>query len=50
MSPITLGFSVHPTRPGIYILSQLKLELNTGGNGRRLIVVEVERGMNPEEI
>jgi hypothetical protein len=47
---VTLGFSAYPTRPDTDILSQLKLELNTGGSGRRLVVVEVVKGIRPEEI
>jgi hypothetical protein len=41
---------VYPTRPDTDILSQMKLELNTGGSGRRLIVVEVVEGIRPEEV
>jgi hypothetical protein len=46
----TLGFSLYPTRPDTDILSQTKLELNAGGNKRRLIVVEVVKRIRPDEL
>jgi hypothetical protein len=41
---------VTPTRPDTDILSQRKLELNAGGNKRRLIVVEVVKRIRPDEL